>query len=50
VQVGLLCLDVAALYGWPPNVINHLSLGELLFWAARGGEGWKKAPNRSGLL
>lgn len=43
-------LDVAALYGWTPETIKHLSIGELLFWRSRGGEGWEDAPRRPGGL
>jgi hypothetical protein len=39
-------LDVAALYGWTPGVVNHLSLTELLFWRTRAGLGWEHAPSR----
>lgn len=42
-----LVLDVADIYGWPPDVVNHLTIPELMFWATRNGQGWgDRAPRR----
>jgi hypothetical protein len=40
-------LDVADLYGWPPEVIKHTTLPELIFYRTRNGMGWgDRTPRR----